>query len=413
MRRLGICALTLIILLSCVTPALSAVDPENFRYQSDVNVSLTKKAEFFVLDIDPGIYATMDPTLKDLRIYSAGKELGYALLPHEPTDTPAVNTLPVEIINKGMIQGTDTYSFTLKLPPARPGAVQIKLNQPEYLVKARLSGSSDNKTWQILKTMTLYGIQDSYNKFYLEGIDYQYLKFEYDLLKNQILEVIEAVITEGALPKKTETSWEIKQRDNNGKKTTTVNIDLGYNNRINRGITLKTGEKGFYRQVSLAASNDQKTWNNITTTYLYRGQDNKDENLGIDYAPVQGRYLKITVENEDNPPVRFTGSKVQISPVRLLVKSPGRDFSLTLYWGNKKLNAPSYDVAYVLARSDQSANVKNISVVNIKIFKVNDGYKEALPPLTERLPWLMPAALGIAALLVVFILFRSFKHVER
>lgn len=411
MKRSVAIVLLTVFLISAVPPAFSATNTETFRYQSTIAVKLEKPAGHFMLDLDPQVYATVDPSLRDLRIYSAGQELGYTRMPHEPVETPVINHLPLEIINKGMLQGTNTYSFTLKIPPAKPGAVQIKLSQPEYLVKAGISGSNDNKAWQELNNQTLYGINGSYNKFYLAGIDYQYLKFEYDLLKKETLEITAAEIAEGALPKKTETPWEIKQSDDNNNKTTTVILDLGYNNRITRGVTLETGEKSFYREAALAAGNDMKNWNDVTSLYLYRGQDDRDENLSFNYPPVNGRYLRITVENEDNPPVIFSGAKVQLVPVRLLVKSAGTNFPLTLYWGNKDLPVPSYDVAYLLARSD--FYVKDLPLVTVKDVKINDNFKEKLPPLTERIPILMPAALAIAAVLVGFILFRSFRHMEK
>jgi hypothetical protein len=181
---------------------------------------------------------------------------------------------------------------------------------------------------------------------------------------------------------------------------------------VSRGLTLQTDEMGFYRQVSLAASNDQKTWSNVAVSYLYRGQDKKDANLAMEYAPVHGRYLKITVNNEDNRPVSFTGAKAQLLPVRLLVKSPSLSFPLSLNWGNAKLTTPSYDVAYVLARSDNSAIVKNMPVVEVTTFNQNAKFVAKAVPLTERIPLLMPAALATAALMVGFMLFRSFKHVE-
>lgn len=410
MKKLSVLVLLSVFLYLSLSPAFAAVDVNTFRYQSGTTARFENPTNFFNLEIDPKLYATMDPELRDLRIYSAEEELGYTLLPFEPAETPSPGPLLPEIINKGMIRERNTYSFTLKMPPAKPGYMQIKLDRPEYLVKARLSGSNDNKTWQSLKTQTLYGINGSYNKFYLDGIDYSYLKFEYDLLKNETLEVTEAVIAEGALPKKIETPWKIKQSNDKKKKTTTVIIDLGFNNRVTQGVALVTDEDGFYRQAALAASNDQKTWKDVAVSYFYRGQDYRDENLGFSYAPVNSRYLKITIENADNKPVVFQGAKIRLLPIRLLVKAPdAATFPLTLYWGNKKIEAPAYDVNRMLALS--SFNINNLPLVTVTDVKQNAGFKEQLPPLTERLPWLMPAALGAAALLVGFILFRSFKHV--
>ena len=399
------------LLLNLSSSAFAAAEPNTFRYQSSTSVKLVKPSKFFILDIDPQLYATMDSTLRDLRIYSANQELGYTLLPYEPSESPSPGSILPEIINKGLLEGSSSYSFTLKMPPVRPGAMQIKLNRPEYLVKARLTGSNDNKTWQNLKTQTLYGINGKYNKFNLDDIDYNYLKFEYDLLKNETLEITEAVIAEGSLPKKTETPWEIKQSEDKKKKTTTVTIDLKYNNQVTQGLTLATDENGFYRQAALAISNDQKTWKDAGFSYLYRGQNNRDENLSFSYSPINGRYLKITIENADNKPLAFTGTKLELLPVRLLVKSPETaNFPLTLFWGNKKIAAPTYDVAYMLAKS--SFEVKNLQLITINDVKQNANFKEELPPLTERLPWLMPIALSAAALLVGLVLFRSFKHVE-
>lgn len=411
MRKAALIILGLLMLVLAAPLAYGEVSRNDFRYSSHLTASKDGKAGFFILELDPKVYAAMDTSFPDLRIYGKdGQERGYSRL---QLAAPAGETSyqGLEIINKGTLEGSSNYSFTVKNIPADINEMRVKLDQPEYLVKARISGSNDNRTWQFLGVQTLYGINDKYNTFSLSGIDFGYLKFEYPVPGGETLAINEVGYTtvKEAAPQSQATPLAIKQTDRN--KVTTIEMDLGYKNQNSSAVKLITADKNFYRPAYLEASNDRKNWQQVSSFYLYRGTDEKDENLGGYYPLIQARYLKITVENGDNVPVRFTSATAELENVKLLVKDSGAGGAFTVYWGNAALNPPAYDIDQILQQGE--VDLANLPEIVLDSYSINAQYKQPKPPLTERYPFLLPLALAIAVIIVGIIQFRSFKHVEK
>lgn len=394
-----------------ITAAYAAMPGQSFQYYSSVATNTTDSSGFFLLDLDPKVFAALDPSLRDLRIFNRdGSETGYIRFNESASDTPPPNR-EVQIINKGPILGTDRYSFALKDVPTGTSMISIKLAGSEYLVKASITGSNDNRNWQDLGRQTLYCINGTYNTFTLPKVDYQYLKFTYQVPQDDLLEVTGAEVS--ALRQQPtvshEQSYPVAQQDQN--KATIITIDLRYQNQPSSGFSLSTDEKNFYRRGYLEASNDGRQWAHIADFYLFRGDGPNDQSLGQDYPLTQARYLRITIDNKDNPPIHFTEAVVGTEPIQLLVKAPASQGPFTLCWGDKKLDFPDYDVEEVLRQGD--AALDKLPVFPVKEYQRNPQYKGVQEPLSERFPWLLPVALAVAVAVVGFVQYRSIKRIEK
>lgn len=315
MRKKGALIFLCALLMASVWPAFSSGEPADFRYHFSTKIKLSRPADLFLLCIDPAVYATMDPSLRDLRLYHGEEELSYVILSPPPS-----------------------------------------------------------------------------------GVNLSYL-----LVGGENLPLEARKVT-----------WSIVQENSESEKKSTLTIDLRYENRPSRGIKLVTEDKGFLRDAAIEASNDGKNWTFVTSATFYRSQGGQKEELAVSYPLLRARYLRVTVNNGNNPPVRFTGAVVELVPVVLLVKAPTTSFLLDLYWGNDRLSIPFYDLADVLAREGKKIDVNSLTWVEVKDFEViRNGEVEEKPPLSERLPWLIPVTLGTAALVVVLFLVRTVKYVNR
>jgi hypothetical protein len=398
------------IILSGLFPVLAApsINSDNFRYLGDVLPGPADTTGFFVLEIAPETYSSMDPTWRDLRIYnSAGQEIGYTpLLAKTPSQQSHYQES--EIINKGPIKDTDKYSFTIKDLPADSEKLTIKLDKPEYLVKSEIYGSNDNQTWQLVGTQTLYGINGNYNLFSLRNVLYRYIKFEFMMPLGENLSVSSVQYSRKTPGKKSELPFSVAQSETN--KSTVILVDLGYNHYHSRALKLTTTDKNFYRRATLEVSNGQEQWQQVSSFYLYRGVDMQDENLSVEYPLTQARYLKIILQNGDNKPVNFTAATVETETVRLLVKDSTNNAPFKICWGNTLLAPPLYDVNAILAQS--KVNPDALPVLHLDTYTENPQYKKPAPALTERYPFLLPLALGIAVLIVGAIQFKSFNKIK-
>ena len=391
---------------------------ETFRYRFEKQVTLPSPQAFFQLELDPSLFANLDSTLRDLRLYSNGKELGFAGLPVNEIDRQQT---VLTILNKGM-ESDGKYSFEFHVPNGVPidkeQLLKVFLNPDPYFVKGELYGGVDGREWKKLKDITLFSIEERVNEISLNGIHYPYLKisfrppamnaFSSDIVVNMVQLISASTVgtTESSLEKM---KIQIGEEE---KKITSVMVDLNYQNRLTDQITVQTTEKAFYRKVSLEGSKDGEKWSPILSTYIYRGVGEGDEKLTIPYEPRYDRYLKLKVYNEDNPPLQIDGVGGKVYPVRVLVKSPqgSTSFKLEGYFGNSHLKSPSYDVGNVLKQSGW----REYSLVKVKDFQHNPVYDpNKMLPFTERYPSILTFGLILAAGVVLIILYRTIKTVKK
>jgi hypothetical protein len=419
MKPVGILFIVMLLLFQ---PLVFADDKngyqETFKYRFEKKITLPASQGFFQLELDPYLFAHLDPTLRDLRLYGNGKELGFTGLPLNEVDR---QQMVLTIVNKGF-ERDGKYSFEFYVPGGIPAdkerILKVFLNPEPYFVKGELYGGVDGRQWKKIKDITLFSLEDRVNDISLTGIDYPYLKisfypssaqvFSNDLVVNRVQLVSGETIgiTKSAREKM---SIQMEEEEDN---ITSILVDLKYHNRLTDQITIQTGERAFYRQVSIEGSNDGEKWSPILSTYIYRGMEKGDEKLTIPYEPRYDRYLKIKIFNEDNLPLQIDGVEGRVYPVRVLVKAPQGSSTFTLegYFGNRWIKSPSYDVKNVLKESGW----QDYPLIQVKEFADNPIYNpNKMLPFTERYPFLITIGLILATGVVLIILYRTIKTVNK
>ena len=132
--------------------------------------------------------------------------------------------------------------------------------------------------------------------------------------------------------------------------------------------------------------------------------------LSIGYPESRYRYFRLTVFNEDDPPLAVAGVQAN-GHSRKLIFSADPGGSYRLYYGNPDSAPPSYDLEHIFPY----LVTENLPVASLGAHTANPLF--TMPaispePFTERYPWLVPTVVAMAALLIgVFLtsLFRQLK----
>ena len=130
--------------------------------------------------------------------------------------------------------------------------------------------------------------------------------------------------------------------------------------------------------------------------------------LAVTHPETTSGHIRIIIHNEDNPPLDV--QRVEVYGVRrALVFSADPSRSYSLYYGNADARRPSYDIERVLpylateelpeARLGPQAN--------------NPEFVEAPEPVSERLPWLFPFVVALAAAVVALLLVAVLRQARK
>lgn len=426
-QPVGAIAFTLLLCLLGPLTGVSAYNNEEeaselSQYKADFSVSLPENDDLFLLEIAPEALATMDPSLRDLRLYAGGKELGYMDW-RRVAQQPEVQELPLEVLNEGMTaDGQWTFVAVMPqggIPDGADLTVALGENQP-YLYEGVLYGSSDNKEWTLLRDVTVYGLDDRSNRIPLEGIQYPYLKLELTTaVREQEMELRGAYLYVDSKPLfDFGETWErvdyTLTEKSDGARRTVVDIDLGTANARTGAWALQTPEERFQREVRIEVSPDGEQWSTIHTTFVFRGASLENVNLTADYGEAFARYVRATIFHGNNEPLPIQAIQMKKLPTRVVVKVPTglpSELEGTAYWGNEEAPRPSYDIEGLLTESGGRITLAQAAMTGVLPNPTWIPLEDRLP-LTEKHPYLLPAGMIIGLLLMGWVLYRNVKRIK-
>ena len=195
----------------------------------------------------------------------------------------------------------------------------------------------------------------------------------------------------------------VKRSEDSERRVNLLTVDLGVNGAPNSRLVVETAQVNFYRRVSLEASADAQIWRSIGATgelFSYETAKFVGSQLTVTYPETTLRYLRMTVYNEDNPPLDIDGLKIHgVSRKLLFPARPGASYEL--YYGNSEARTPSYDLKRFLPYLETEGLTRGLLGPQTN----NPGITIPKKPFTERLPWLIPVVVALTAVAVGFLLF--------
>ncbi len=146
------------------------------------------------------------------------------------------------------------------------------------------------------------------------------------------------------------------------------------------------------RPVTVEGSNDRTRFTPLGGGRMTRAPGISSRTVDIES---RFRYLRVTIENGDDPPLRFVMIETYGPSFAVMVES-GRPAPLRLYYGDPDLDAPSYEFARLPA--ERPTGILDPSQLGPE--QLNPAFELPEEPFGERNRWLIQVALAAAALVV-------------
>ena len=203
----------------------------------------------------------------------------------------------------------------------------------------------------------------------------------------------------------------IKRSEDSERRVNLLTVDLGVNGAPSSRLNVETAQVNFHRRVSMEASADAENWRSIGVggeLFSYATAKFVGSQLTVTYPETTLRYLRMTVYNEDNPPLKIDGLKVRgVSRKLIFLARPGASYDL--YYGNPKARTPSYDLKRFLPYLETEGLTRGLLGPQTN----NPGFTIPKKPFTERLPWLIPVVVTLTAVAVGFLLFGVLRQAKK
>lgn len=287
----------------------------------------------------------------------------------------------------------------------------MAFKQENFDWKVTLEGSNDNKEW--FSILTDYRILSIKNN----GTDYQFTKLNFPDSKYQYFriavkspiqpELLEAKISKTDTIKGTYQGVKYQSFDlknDISKKETVIDVTLANPVPLSYLRLNAQSDFDFYRSIKIEYATDSfKTDKGIQYNYanLYEGTISSLEEPAFNFANTISSRLKITIQNNDNKPLRLSGLQLKGNIYEIVARFDEPKAKYALYYGNKKATGPVYEI-----EKFESKIPNNLTSVNIGTEQQNPAYSIKIEkPLFENKAWLWVLMAVIIALLGWF----SFK----
>lgn len=176
-------------------------------------------------------------------------------------------------------------------------------------------------------------------------------------------------------------------------RTSVYTLDFGVRGVPVTRLEIRADRTARYdRPVRVDGSNDRATFTPLGGGRMTRAPGISSRAVDLDS---RFRYLRVTIENGDDPPLRFVMIETY-GPSFAVMVEPGHPAPLQAYYGDPDLAAPSYEFARLPA--ERPAEILDASQIAPE--KVNPAFALPEESFVERNRWLVQAVLALAALVV-------------
>lgn len=381
-----------------------------------------------LVDLEPDleVFAHADPSLRDLRIVEVAtqREVPYKLLV-ERGEQRRVSLL-VTIRDLSHVPGQHT-SFVVDLGQARilHNELEIRTPSQNFQRTVVVEGSTDGEAWAILEEdAQIFDFTIQERNFNAADTRLQYPASTVRFLRIRIINGDEpplevqgasAFFSQKLEPRETELPAAPAGREENPEQQRSrLLFDLGTQGFLSIRLSLAIAQDNFYRRVSLEGSQDGQLWVMLQRSediYAFNTPKFVGSKLEVHYPESGFRFLRLTIFNEDNPPLDV-GSATAFGVLRKLVFAAEPQQTYRLYYGNDLARPPSYE----LERIFPYLVTENLPQAGLGPHSANPNFAEPQKPseaFTERYPWLLPIIVAVAALFIGIFLTSLIRQLRR
>ncbi len=388
MRRVALPLVVLVSLAAGAQPAAAGFGSAEFRYQR----SLVAEGgdEPVLLEPDGALFEHSAPGFADLRVADArGREVPWRRGP----STRNGGTESVQVINSGR-QGQFAVAL-LDLGERRKvrDRVELEVSGRDFVGRAVVLGADDRDgPFTRLSTTGIYDVRGARSAYSTTAVfppsDSRYL-----LVRASGVNRIAGAKVSGVRERPRLIRRAVRSVSQHQEGTRTIiTADLGFGDVPVDELRVSAATPRYERPVTILGSNRRGRFVPLTTARVFRFPGSTS--LPID-TRARRRYLRVEVENGDDPPLR--GIEVSAwSRSRALLVEGGRPRPYTVYYGNSIARPPSYDFARLPA---SAIEVRRAVPGGLGPERQTSAFEP--PPdtrsFTARNPGLVTAALVLAA----------------
>ncbi len=379
-----------------------------------IDLSGTQLAE---VEVDREVYANTQPSLGDLRLTVADaageRETPYKLLVEAGDRRRAA--VPVRIQDLGHVPNEHT-SFILHVESAGDlhSEVEVQTTSANFQRRVSVSASDDGATWRVLEedgrifNLTIpergFSAGDTRVRYPASGARFLRVRIFDEGHEPLAVQGAAVFFSQQLRPRRHQLPLDIVRRaDDPDLKRTVLLVDAGSPGFPVNTIQLGIPQRNFYRQVSLEGSHDSMAWIPLQSGEVIYNFDTPrvvGDDREIRFPESRHRYYRITVFNEDNPPLPVETAQAD-GFIRKIIFDATTGETYRLYYGNPRASAPSYE----LERLFPYLVTENLPAARLGPQDANPAFDARPPPsdvvpFTERYPWLLPLVVAVAALLV-------------
>jgi hypothetical protein len=378
-----------------------------FKYERDLPATNSGGQHYAV--VDETVWSHAQPSLNDVRLYSSGKEVPYALEVEQGGSETELKA--VRVLQPASVGGKTQFLLDMSGVPEYD-RIQLDLASRNFVSHARVEGQDDahGAQWAVLGTTTVYDLSDENlghnSTLQIPVATYKYLRVTIDgtVKPSDIQSATAGVIrTEEAV-------WRtiaIAPTSAQVEKDTVITFAVPDNVPVERvAFDVNPAQSNFRRDVDVQSGKGQSYGSGaITRIHMQRGGakvDIEETTLGIDRSDAGS--VKVIVHNGDDVPLPITAAHLQQYERRIYFDaSAGTPYQL--YYGDAALDAPVYDYAK-LFQVNPSA-----SAIPLGAEETNAAYKGRPDerPWSERHPAILWIAILAAVLTLGGIALRSMR----
>jgi hypothetical protein len=401
--KIKLCAL----LLLGVT--IANAQSNSFKYKRNITGIHTVWHKMALPD---DLYKKANAGFEDLRIFGInGKdtiEVPYLL--KQRADKVITNDITFKQINQST--NANGYYYTFQSPEVNLiNQIKLAFKQENFDWKVNLEGSNDNKEWfSILTAYRILSIKNNDTDYQFTTLNFPDAIYQYFRLavKSTVQpELLEAKVSKTDTIKGTyqEIKYQSFDLKNDVSKKETV-IDVTLSNPVPLSYLSVNAQSDFdfYRSIKIEYATDSfKTDKGIQYNYanLYEGTISSLEKPVFNFANTITSRLKITIQNNDNKPLRLSGLQLKGNIYEIIARFDEPKDEYALYYGNEKATSPVYEI-----EKFESKIPGNLTNVTIGAEQKNPAYSiKTEKPLFENKAWLWV----LMALIIVLLGWFSFK----
>lgn len=410
---------------------LDSVQKKLSGWQYYKNISLTNfkiltRGSLAKITLDQDVLGNSNEDLGDLRVYSGDKEVPYKLIV-ERSVFDRENIYPVVVLNNSysIDGGYNVFIVDFGQGGFLNSSLNIITSSENFKRTVEISGSDDMLSWNLLRgNGYIYDYTDRAGNFKAQNTSVNYPENAFRYIQVKIfkssdelpLTVTGAQVSKIKRSESRETTFKplYAVKENSANRTTEVVIDLGKKGWPTSNITLVSPDENFNREIVIYESSDKSNWRRVGQSYIFNYNTPKfvGANPEVGYSETNQRYLKLEIFNGDNRPIAITGLSAKTILRSIVFQYDFIDSSVgyRLYYGNPKANFPEYDLAKFFPYLDTGVYYDAV----LSDEQVNSYYQKIappLPPLTERIPYLVPGVLVLAVAMMSVIVLRFMKKV--